>query len=70
MKAKILVRVDRDDAMEAILTLDALSTALQAHESQWPKRLRRRYKKTRHTLIRATGLRAYCSGISEATALD
>ena len=70
MKAKVLVQVDRDEAIEAIRALDELSTALQAHEPQWPKRLKRRYAKARHNLVRAAGWWAYCNGIADMAARD
>jgi hypothetical protein len=70
MKAKILVRVDRDTAVEAIRTLDALSHALHAHEARLPKQLRRQYEKTRHDLVRAAGWWAQCNGIADTATLD
>jgi hypothetical protein len=70
MKAKVLVSVDRDAAVEAIRTLDALGAALQTHERRWPKRLRRKYQQTRHDLLRATGWWAYCNGLADISILD
>ena len=70
MRAKVLVQVDRDQAIEAIRALDELSTALRAHEAQWPKRLKRRYAKARHSLVHAAGWRAYCNGIADMAAQD
>jgi hypothetical protein len=70
MKAKILVKVDRDAALEAIRTLDALSDALQGHEPRWPKKLKRRYENARHDLVRAAGLWAQLNGLTEITAFD
>lgn len=70
MKAKILVSVERDAALEAIRTLDALGTALKELEPRWPKRLRRRYEKTRHDLVRATGWWAACNAITDVSVLD
>jgi hypothetical protein len=70
MKAKVLVKVDRDEALDAIRALDELSTALQAHEPRWPKQLKRRYAKARHNLVRAAGRWAHCHGISDMAAQD
>jgi hypothetical protein len=70
MKAKVLVRVDRDEAIEAIRALDELRAALQAHEPRWPKRLRRRYSKARHNLVRAAGWWAHCHGVADMAAED
>jgi hypothetical protein len=70
MKAKVLVRVDRDAAVEAIRTLDALSAALQTHEPRWSKRLRRQYEQTRHDLVSAAGWWAHCNGVTDFTVID
>ena len=45
MKAKVLIQVDRNEALEAIRALDDMSTALQVYEPRWPKQLKRRYAK-------------------------
>ena len=58
MKAKILVQVERDAALEALRTLDAMSAALKQHEPRWPKRLKRQYRQARQELVRAIGWRA------------
>ena len=63
MKAKILVKVDRDAALDAIRTLDALSGALKNSQSRWPKRLKRQYEKARQDLVSAAGLWAQCNGL-------
>jgi hypothetical protein len=70
MKAKILVKVDRDTTLEAIRTLDALSSALQDHEPHWPKKLKRQYEKARQDLVRAAGLWAQSNGLAEIAAFD
>jgi hypothetical protein len=61
MKARILVRVERGAALEAIRALDALGAALHEHEQHWPKHLKRQYKQARHELVRAVGWRALAS---------
>ena len=70
MKAKILLRVDRDTALEAIRTLDALKGALQDGEAKWPKRLKRQYEKARRDLVDAAGWWAQANGLSDRTAFD
>lgn len=55
MKAKVLVRVDRNAALDAIRTMDALVDALLNQKSEWPKKLKRQYKDVRRDLIRAAG---------------
>jgi len=70
MKVKVLVKVDREEALDAIRALDELSTALQAHEPRWPKRLRRRYANARHNLLRAAGRWAHRHGIADMAAQD
>ena len=70
MKAKVLVRVERDAALEAIRTLDALGAALEENESGWPKRLKRRYKQVRDRLVEATGALAQRQGLEELGAFD
>jgi len=70
MKAKILVRVDRHTAVEAIRTLDPLSADLQTHEPRWSKRLRRQYEQTRHDLVRAAGWWAHCNGVADLIVID
>jgi hypothetical protein len=59
MKARILVRVEREAALDAIRTLDALGAALREHDAHWPKQLKRQYKQARLELARAVGWRAY-----------
>jgi hypothetical protein len=58
MKARILVKVERDAALEAIRALDAFGAALHEHERHWPKHLKRQYKQARHELVCAVGWRA------------
>ncbi len=67
MKAKILVRVERDAALDAIRTLDALGDALAEHEPRWPKQLKRQYRQARDELVRAVGQRAHTSGVADLT---
>jgi hypothetical protein len=62
MKAKVLVQVERNAALDAIRTLDALGAALHEHERHWPKHLKRQYKQTRQDLAEAVGGRAYGIG--------
>ena len=70
MKAKILVRVDRDAALEAIRTLDALGNALREHEPKWPKKLKRKYKDARRELVLAIGVAAHSTGIADLALSD
>ena len=63
MRAKVLVSVDRQAALNAILALDALSGALD--ETSWPKKLRRKYVEARNELAEAIGQFGFCHGISE-----
>ena len=70
MKAKILVRVERDAALEAIRTLDALGAALSSHNDDWPKHLKRQYRQTRDELVRAAGVRDHTSGIAALSLFD
>ena len=65
MKAKILVRVERDAALDAIRTLDALGAALALHDTHWPKQLKRQYRQARKELMRAVGPRAEIAGLAE-----
>ncbi len=68
MKAKILVPLDRDAAVEAIRALDALGEAL--HDIGWPKKLKRQYKEARRELVGAIGHAALFSGIAEQAVVD
>lgn len=70
MRAKVLIRVDRNAALEAIRTLDALGTALLAHETALPKDLRRRYKGVRRDLVRALGWTAHSAGLADLAVVD
>lgn len=70
MRAKVLIRVDRDSALEAIRTLDALGTALLEHEPALPKELRRRYKGVRRDLVRALGWTAYSTGLADLATIE
>ena len=63
MKAKVLVHVDRDAALAAIRTLDAMGEALRADGHDWPKSLKRSYKETRRELIEAVGYAALTTGL-------
>ncbi|MEJ0028190.1 MAG: hypothetical protein WDN01_19350 [Rhizomicrobium sp.] len=64
MKAKVLVPVDRDAAVEAIRALDALGDALR--ETGWPKKLKRQYRQARRDLVDAIGYAALFAGIADA----
>jgi hypothetical protein len=66
MRAKVVVKVDRDTAVEAILTLDALTEALHNGKPKLSKALRRRYKLARVELVQAVGFWAQCNGVSDA----
>ncbi len=68
MKAKILVPVERDAAVEAIRALDALGEALR--EIGWPKKLKRQYKDARRELVDAIGSAALFAGIADSAAAD
>jgi hypothetical protein len=70
MKAKVIVSVDRDVALDAIRALDALGEALLAHTERLPKKLRRQYKDAREDLVRAIGFRAHFASILEQPAAD
>ena len=70
MKAKVLVRVDREAAVEAIRTLDALGEALREHEPNWPKKLKRKFKEARRELVLAIGVAAHSTGVSELAVID
>jgi len=69
-KARIRVTVDRNTALQAIRTLDALGDALRLADADWPKSLKRTYKDTRLQLIEAVGYAALTSGLSELAAAD
>jgi hypothetical protein len=64
MKAKVLVKVEREAALEAIRTLDALGAALGEDSARWPKRLKRRYKQARSELVTALGWWAQNHGLA------
>ena len=59
MRAKVLVHVDRQAALNAIRVLDAMA------EQDWPKKLRKKYALARQELADAIGLFAFCNGIAE-----
>jgi hypothetical protein len=61
MRVKVLVNVDRQAALNAILALDALSNA----QTSWPKKLRRKYVEARNELAEAIGQFGFCHGISQ-----
>jgi hypothetical protein len=65
MKAKVLIHVDREAALEAIRTLDALGEALREGEVDWPKKLKRKYRHARRDLIQAIGYAALFAGVSD-----
>jgi hypothetical protein len=67
MKAKVLVNVDRDAALEAIRALDALGDAL-GEGGGWPKKLKRTYRDARAGLIEAVGYAALFNGLNEIAA--
>ena len=64
MKAKVLVPVDRNTALEAIRALDALGAALSEHDRNLPKALRRQYMDARRDLVDAVGLAAFTTGLA------
>ncbi len=68
MKAKVLVPLDRDAAVEAIRALDALGEALR--DIGWPKKLKRQYKDARRELVDAIGYAALFNGISDTAVID
>ena len=68
MKAKVLVRVDRDAALQAIRALDALGDALG--DAGWPKKLKRQYKNARADLVEAVGYAAMFSGLGDSAVID
>lgn len=71
MKAKVLVPIDRNAALEAIRALDALGAALHEHQPRLPKTLRRQYEDARRDLLDAAGIAAFTNGIDgRAAALD
>jgi hypothetical protein len=65
MRAKVLVRVDRQAALNAIHVLDSLSIALGEKHSLLPKKLRRKYVEARQELAAAIGYWAFCNGVAE-----
>ena len=65
MRAKILVSVDRQAALNAILVLDSLSLALGEKDSLLPKKLRKKYVEARQELAAAIGHWAFCNGVAE-----
>jgi hypothetical protein len=70
MKAKVLVRVDRQAAIEAILALDAMVDALREREPKWPKKLKRKYKAARRELVLAIGNAALSTGLADFAVID
>lgn len=70
MKAKVIVSVDRDVALDAIRALDALGEALVAQTQRLPKKLRRQYKEARDDLVRAVGWRAHFVGVADEASAD
>lgn len=70
MKAKVLVPVDRNAALEAIRALDALRAALREYEPRLPKTLRRQVRDARRDLMDAIGIAAFSHGIDTLAAFD
>jgi len=70
MAVRVLVSVDREAALEAVQALDALSTALLAHEAHWPKKLKSRTRHAREQLIRAIGIRAFTAGVVDSCVFE
>ena len=70
MKAKVRVQVDRDAALAAIRTLDAMEEALRGAQAGWPKSLKRSYRETRRELIEAVGYAAMTAGLVDVAALS
>jgi len=65
MSVKVLVRVDRKAALNAIRVLDALSGALADGDVRWPKKLKRKYHHARAELVDAIHHLANCNGIAD-----
>ena len=64
MKAKVLVKVDRDGALKAIHVLDAFRLALRENGPKCGKKLKRSYKQARQSLLIAIGSAALNNGVS------
>ncbi|MBL6938777.1 MAG: hypothetical protein ISS15_09425 [Alphaproteobacteria bacterium] len=69
MKAKVMVHVDRDAALEAIRALDALREAMREYEAHWPKALKRQVRDARRDLLDAVGYAAFINGIDNIDGL-
>jgi hypothetical protein len=61
MRAKVLVNMDRQAALNAIRVLDALA----GQDSGWPKKLRRKYVAARQELADAIGQWGLYNGIEQ-----
>jgi hypothetical protein len=61
MRAKVLVNVDREAALNAIRVLDALA----GQESSWPKKLRKKYAEARQELAGAIGQWGLYNGVAQ-----
>jgi hypothetical protein len=61
MRAKVLVNVDRQAALNAIRVLDALAE----QDSAWPKKLRRKYVEARQELAGAIGQWGFYNGVDQ-----
>ena len=59
MRAKVLVHVDRQAALNAIRVLDAMA------EQDWPKKLRKKYAEARQDLAEAIGVWGLYNGVAE-----
>ena len=60
MRAKVLVNVDRQAALNAIHAIDA-----PLNEDGWPKKLRKKYAQTRDELVSAIGQWGIFNGVVE-----
>jgi hypothetical protein len=66
MAVKVLVRVDRETALNAIRTLDAFKEALAEGDVRWPRKLKRKYQDARAELVQAVHHLAHCNGLADA----
>ena len=70
MKAKVLVRLDREIALDAIRALDALGGALLAHDAELPKTLKKQLRSARRELVRAIGWQAHYMDLADRAAFE
>ncbi len=61
MRAKVLVNVDRQAALNAIRVLDALAE----QDARWPKKLRKKYVEARQDLAEAIGQWGLYNGVAQ-----